>query len=93
MSIRGGHALAAPGGVADLFHTSKQNVAKLLKSIFAEAELGAACWLTPARSVEAGSNDAVFVRSGRLLHEASAGAAGNQMIGCSLSCAMDYTPP
>jgi hypothetical protein len=30
--------------MADLFQTSKQNVAKLLKSIFAEAELGAACW-------------------------------------------------
>ena len=40
------------GGMADLFHTSKQNVAKHLKSIFAEGELDPASvvnhWLTTA---------------------------------------------
>ncbi|MFM7849118.1 MAG: virulence RhuM family protein [Rubrivivax sp.] len=40
------------GGMADLFQTSKQNVAKHLKSIFAEGELDAASvvnhWLTTA---------------------------------------------
>jgi hypothetical protein len=39
MSVRNHHPLATLAGLSELFQTSKQNIAKHLKAIFAETDL------------------------------------------------------